>query len=275
MIRIVGDSSLDLTEEFHHGEFVAKVPFRIMLDGVEWRDTPDIDMEAFRKAMSEAKHFQTACGSPQEFYDIYDGEGDVFALTITSKLSGSYNAAVLGKQLYQQDYPDKKIHVVDTLSTSTAAALIYMKIRELIDKKISFEEIRDEVEALAKSMRTFFISQSLENLRKAGRLSNIAGLIGKLLRFMPVMGSDDGVIVPYGIARGKKRAFEKLVDLIEEKAENVTEKVLAISHADNLEDALKLKETIKQRIRFKAIHILPMGALNTLYADVKGIVVSF
>lgn len=135
MIRIVGDSSLDLTEEFHHGEFVAKVPFRIMLDGVEWRDTPDIDMEAFRKAMSEAKHFQTACGSPQEFYDIYDGEGDVFALTITSKLSGSYNAAVLGKQLYQQDYPDKKIHVVDTLSTSTAAALIYMKIRELIDKK--------------------------------------------------------------------------------------------------------------------------------------------
>ncbi len=275
MIRIVGDSSLDLNEELLQGEVVPKVPFRIDLDGVEWRDTPDVDLEKFRAAMGEARHFKTACGSPQEFYEAFEEEGDVFAITITSKLSGSYNAAVLGKQLYEQAHPDKKIHIVDSLSASTGLTLVYMKLKELIDKRFSFEEIRDEAENFVANMRTFFISQSLENLRKAGRLSNIKALMGRLLRVIPIMGANDGVIEPFATARGKQKAFMKLVDLIEEAAENVTEKVLAISHADNLEDALTLKEAIGKRINFKAIHIIPMGALNTLYADNKGIIVSF
>ncbi|HHX02663.1 MAG TPA: DegV family protein [Tissierellia bacterium] len=275
MIRIVGDSSLDLNEELLQGEVVPKVPFRIDLDGVEWRDTPDVDLEKFRAAMGEARHFKTACGSPQEFYEAFEKEGDVFAITITSKLSGSYNAAVLGKQLYEQAHPDKKIHIVDSLSASTGLALVYIKLKELIDKRFSFEEIRDEAENFVANMRTFFISQSLENLRKAGRLSNIKALMGRLLRVIPIMGATDGVIEPFATARGKQKAFMKLVDLIEEAAENVTEKVLAISHADNLEDALTLKEAIGKRINFKAIHIIPMGALNTLYADNKGIIVSF
>ncbi len=275
MIRIVGDSSLDLNEDLHQGEFVPKVPFRINLDGVEWRDTPDVDLEKFRQAMGAARQFQTACGSPQEFYETFEGEGDVFAITITSKLSGSYNAAVLGKQLYEQDHPDKKIHIVDSLSASTGLVLVYIKLKELINTGISFEEIRDEIESFVANMRTFFISQSLENLRKAGRLSNIKALMGRLLRVIPIMGATDGVIEPFATARGKQKAFEKLVDLIEEAAGGVTERVLAISHANNLEDALTIKEAILKRIHFKAIHIIPMGALNTLYADNKGIIISF
>lgn len=275
MIRIVGDSSLDLTEELSQGEFVPKVPFRIDFDGVEWRDTPDVNLEEFRAAMAAAEKFQTACGSPQEFYEAYEGEGDVFAITITSKLSGSYNAAVLGKQLFEADFPEKKVHIVDSLSASPGPVLIYLKLKELIATGISFEEITAEIENFVANMRTFFISQSLENLRKAGRLSNISALLARLLRVVPIMGATNGIIEPFAKARGKEKAFEKLVDLIEEAAENAKDRILAISHANNLEDAKKLMEAVKKRVPFKDIHIVPMGALNTLYADNKGIIVSF
>lgn len=276
MIRIIADSSLDRTKEMKEEENVEMIPFYIDLDGKEWIDNKDIDMHEFITAMGKAEHFSTACGSPHEFYTAMEAPGDILGITISSKLSGSYNSAMLGKQIYEDNNPGKKnIHIFDSLSASPGLTLIYLKIRQLREKGKTFDEIRSEVETFISEMKTLFISMSLENLRKAGRLSNIKAFFAKKLHVVPVMGARNGYIEVFATARGTEKAFEKMVKLMSKMRENFNDRVVAISHADNEKQAMILKKTIEEKLHVKEIHVVPMGALNTLYADNHGIIISF
>lgn len=276
MIRIIADSSLDRTKEMKEEENVEMIPFYIDLDGKEWIDNKDIDMHEFITAMGKAEHFSTACGSPHEFYTAMEAPGDILGITISSKLSGSYNSAMVGKQIYEDNNPGKKnIHIFDSLSASPGLTLIYLKIRQLREKGKTFDEIRSEVETFISEMKTLFISMSLENLRKAGRLSNIKAFFAKKLHVVPVMGARNGYIEVFATARGTEKAFEKMVKLMSKMRENFNDRVVAISHADNEKQAMILKKTIEEKLHVKEIHVVPMGALNTLYADNHGIIISF
>jgi DegV family protein with EDD domain len=276
MIRIIADSSLDRTKEMKEEENVEMIPFYIDLDGKEWIDNKDIDMHEFITAMGKAEHFSTACGSPHEFYTAMEAPGDILGITISSKLSGSYNSAMLGKQIYEENNPGKKnIHIFDSLSASPGLTLIYLKIRQLREKGKTFDEIRSEVETFISEMKTLFISMSLENLRKAGRLSNIKAFFAKKLHVVPVMGARNGYIEVFATARGAEKAYKKMVDMMSEMRKNFSDRVVAISHADNEKQAMTLKKIIEEKLHVKEIYVVPMGALNTLYADNKGIIVSF
>lgn len=276
MIRIIADSSLDRTKEMKEEENVEMIPFYIDLDGKEWIDNKDIDMHEFITAMGKAEHFSTACGSPHEFYTAMEAPGDILGITISSKLSGSYNSAMVGKQIYEDNNPGKKnIHIFDSLSASPGLTLIYLKIRQLREKGKTFDEIRSEVETFISEMKTLFISMSLENLRKAGRLSNIKAFFAKKLHVVPVMGARNGYIEVFATARGTEKAFEKMVKLMSKMRENFNDRVVAISHADNEKQAMTLKKIIEEKLHVKEIHVVPMGALNTLYADNHGIIISF
>jgi DegV family protein with EDD domain len=276
MIRIIADSSLDRTKEMKEQENVETIPFHIELDGKEWVDTEDINMNVFMKAMKRAERFKTACGSPHSFYEAFEAPGDIFGITITSKLSGSYNAAMLAKQLYEEDHPGKKkIHIFDSLSASPGLTLIYLKIRELREKGRSFEEIRSEVEKFIADMKTMFISVSLDNLRKAGRLSNIKAFLAKRLHVVPIMGARNGYIEVFSTARGSEKAFKKMIKLMSEMRRNFGEHIIAISHSDNEKQALILKRKIEEKLHAKKVYVFSMGALNTLYADKGGIIIAF
>ena len=150
-----------------------------------------------------------------------------------------------------------------------------LKIRECIDEKLSNSQIVDKVEKFIANMRTYFISENLDNLIKNGRISKTKGLIINALNIVPVMrATEDGNIDLVDKARGSKKAFKKLVDIIGNSGVNFEERILAISHADALQKALDLKEELK-KYNFKDIIIVQTKGLSTGYVNDGGIIVAF
>ena len=122
--------------------------------------------------------------------EAYDCEADhVYAVTLSSELSGSYNSAVLGRNLLLESSPEKKIHVFNSRSASVGETLIALKIEECESKNMEFEDIVREVEAYIESQNTYFVLESLETLRKNGRLSNLKAFVATALKIKPVMGA--------------------------------------------------------------------------------------
>lgn len=272
-VNIVSDSSLDLTEEMVE-EDVSIVPFKISLDGKDYIDNDQINMQRYVEHMKSAEHFDTTCPSPADYVDAFQKEGDTYAITITSKLSGSYNSAILAKNMVMDEL-QKKIHVFNSMGASTTLLLVYKKLLECIKLNFSFEETVIRVEEYIHSLQTLFILDSLENLRKKGRLSNMQVMIAKTLNLYPIMGAEEGQIIKLSQARGKKRALKKLVQHMSDFGEEFKDKVVAVSHAGNLEEAEQLKKMIQKKLKPKQIYLITMSALNYMYADDRGIIVSF
>ncbi len=272
MFNIVSDSSLDLSDFVDDKTQI--VPFKIDLDDKTYVDDKNLDIKAFIKNMLNCSSFKTACPSPNDYYEAFKKKGDVFCITITSKLSGSYNSAILAKNMVEEEL-SKNIKVIDSGSASSALALIYLELKKHISLNMSFEEISDKIDEYVGKLNTLFILDSLDNLRKAGRLSNLKAMIARTLNIVPIMCDNNGYIEKAAQARGKKRAFEKLVDLMEIQAKDKEELHVVLSHADNIEQAEKLKQSIINRLNPSSVKIITMNALNTVYADYKGIIVSF
>lgn len=128
-------------------------------------------------------------------------------MTLSEKLSGSYNSAVLGKNLYLEDHPDAKVYVFNSCSASVGETLIGLKIQELEEKGLSFEEVVEQTEAYILSQDTWFVLENLDTLRKNGRLGTVKALVATALKIKPVMGStDEGTIIQLDQARGMKKA---------------------------------------------------------------------
>ncbi len=272
MINIVSDSSLDRSELVDDKTEI--VPFKIDLDGTTYVDDIKLNMSEFVDAMRKCATFKTACPSPNDYYEAFKKKGDVFCITITSKLSGSYNSAVLAKNMIQEEF-SKRVKIIDSGSASSALTLVYLELKKYIELNMSFDDVSEKIDSYVKKMNTLFILDSLDNLRKAGRLSNLKAMIAKTLNIVPVMQDNNGYIEKAAQARGKKRAFEKLIDLMEVRSKDKEELNVVVSHADNIEQAEKLKEAIIKRLNPNSINIISMNALNTMYADYKGVIVSF
>ena len=276
MIKIVADSSLDTDKDILDGIKVEKVPFKINLDDKVHVDDENLVMNEYVREMQASSSFSTACPSPMEYLECFEGDEDVFGITITSKLSGSYNSAKIAMEMYFEEHRDskKRIHIFDSKLASVGETLIAMKIKEL-QGTLDFDEMKKRVQEYVDSLTLFFISESLDNLMKAGRLTKVKGTVAKMLNIVPLMTTNDGEIELFEKARGKKKAFKKLIESVAAQRADFSDRVFAIAHADNLEMANKIREEIEERLNFKKVIILPMSGLNTLYADYKGIIVAF
>lgn len=274
-MRIIADSSLDMSNDLKKRLQVDLIPFKLYLDGQEFVDDLKLDVADFFVKMKAASKASSACPAPHDFLERFKGVGDCFAVTISSKLSGTYNSATLAKKMYEEEYGRNKIHVFDSKSAASGETLIAIKLQELIDRKLPFEEIVEQIEAAIRNMTTYFISESLDNLIKNGRISRFKGTLASLMHIKPIMGAEEGEIFMVEKARGSKKAFRRLVELIVEKGEDLSGRVLTIAHADNLERALKLKEELLQKADFKEIVIVPTAGLSSLYVDHRGIIISY
>ncbi len=270
-MRIVSDSSLDIRPPLEEVDLVV-IPFVITFDESEWRDLDWSQLPDYEAEMKKSQNFKTACPSPNEWLEAFkDAKGPIFGITISSRLSGSYNAALVGKELYYEMGGKEEIHIVDSKSAGGGPSLIFYKLQELFNQGKSFEEIVEAIEAYRDSMKTMFVSESLDNLAKAGRLSNIKHKIAKVMNILPVMIEVDGQIVHSASARGSKKAFKKMVDsLIEFEPQG---KWLSINHSGNEKWANYVKEELEKagvtRIFFQRTTLL-----NTLYLDLNGVIVS-
>lgn len=275
--KIVADSSCDLNEELEERLNITLVPFKIDIDDDSFIDNKDLNVQEMVLAMKKSPNpIKTSCPSPGDFLEEYKKNKDIFVVTISSRLSATYNSAILARDMAKEEDPDKFIHVFDSKSASVAETLIAIKIDELIREKLSNSEIVEKVEKYITEMKTYFISESLDNLIKNGRISQTKGLIANVLKLKPIMGPNpEGEIVLIENARGTKRAFSRLVEIIGEGKKNFEDKVMVISHANIETRALALKEELEKLYNFKDIIIVETKGLSTGYVNDGGIILAY
>ena len=275
--RIIGDSCTDLTEELKKDEHIKLVPLTLEIDGIEYIDDETFDQAAFIRAVNESsKSTKSSCPAPEAFMKLYDCEGDIYVVTLSANLSGSYNSAELAKRLYLEEHPAKNIEIINSCSASVGQTLIVMKIRELIAAGKSFLDVVTLARKYRDELQTKFVLESLETLRKNGRLSNIKAILANALNIKPVMGAtNDGDIVKVDQTRGIKKALKLMADIIEKDAFDVTSRILGIAHCNNYERALFVKNEILSRLPFKDCIITGTAGVSTLYANDGGFIVCY
>ncbi|NMA79431.1 MAG: DegV family protein [Clostridiales bacterium] len=274
---IVSDSCLDFNDDLLPVEdSLIRVPFNINISGEEIVDK-DLDIDELISKMKASKDkITTSCPSPNDYLEAFKKGMNAFAVTISAKLSGSHNSAVIAKRIAEESKDEGEVHVFDCKSAAAGQNLVVLKIKKLLEDKLSFAKIVEEVNRYIEGLKTIFVLDSLDNLIKNGRVSPLTGLIGTALHIVPIMGDDgDGNIVVKERVRGKKRAFDKLIELIGKSNVDFKNTVLAITHINAMEKAIKIKDELQRLYSFKDIHIFKGGGLSTVYGDDGGIIIAY
>lgn len=249
------------------------------VDGYRIRDDESFDQHDFLRRVKESvKGPKSSCPSPEEYMQAFEGEADhIYVVTLSGKLSGSYNSAVLAVNLYNEEHEDcgKQIYVFNSRSASIGETLIGMKVQELEESGLSFDEVVKQTEEYISSMNTFFVLETLDTLRKAGRLSNLKAFVASTLNIKPVMGStDEGSIQQLGQARGMKRALAKMVEDVVAATKDCEHRILAISHCNCPERAQYVKACLEKLAGFKKIVIVDTAGISSMYANDGGIIIA-
>lgn len=270
--QILVDSASDLKDKYINDQEIGfkVVPLTILAGEKEFVDNENLNIDEMLSCMHACKKTTTACPAPQAFLDELSNAEYTFIVTITSKLSGSYNAACVARDSYEKP---ENVFVIDSKATSGVEILIVEKLVELINQGLSFENICKEICTFRDEKELFFILQRFDNLVANGRMSKIAGLIASALVLRPICVADQGQIKIAKKVIGTKNAFTKMIQMIGEKIKNMAEKVLIITHCKAENEANKIKEEIEQKYNFKEIRVQPMGGLCSYYALEKGIIV--
>lgn len=274
--KIVIDSCGELPESCKKDEHFESVPLVLDIDGHFVVDDETFDQADFLKRVAESPNCpKSSCPSPERYMQAYTCEAEnVYAVTLSAELSGSYNSAELGRKLYLEEKGQKNIHVFNSCSASVGETLIALKIEECEKAGLSFAEVIEKVNAYIEEQHTYFVLESLEALRKNGRLSNLKAFVANALNIKPVMGSTpQGTICQKDQARGINRAVKKMASYVTEELKNPSEKILAISHCNCLERAQMLKKEILSQIKVKDVLILDTAGVSSLYASDGGVIV--
>ena len=278
MYKIIIDSCGELPEELKADGHFCNVPLEIEVDGYHITDDETFDQKDFLQRVKNCIHSpKSACPSPERYMTAFEGEAEhVYVITLSGKLSGSYNSAVLAAQLYNEEHEEgKQIHVFNSRSASIGETLIGLKVQEMEENGLSFEQVVEQVEEYIASMNTFFVLETLETLRKAGRLSNLKALVANTLNIKPVMGSTkEGMIQQLGQARGMKKALNKMVEDMLKVTKNCENRVLAIAHCNCPERAEFVKEAIEKVAKFKKIVIVNTAGVSSMYANDGGLIMA-
>ena len=276
--RIIGDSCLDLTPEMKKEGKIKIVSLTLQVDGVDFIDDDSFDQKKFIKAVADFEGCpKSSCPSPEEYKKAF-GEDEVtaFCVTLSAELSGSYNSAVLGQRLVEEEFPNKKVYVFNSRSACIGETLVALKIQECAEKGASFEEIVEQVEDYIRRRETLFVLENLETVRKNGRLTGMKAALVSVLNIKPVMmGTPEGTIEQCTIGRGTKKALKKMIEEVGSRVSDFENRVFGISHCNCPERAQYVKEEIEKRYPFKQIIIADTAGVGTLYANDGGIVIAF
>nr|WP_027872419.1 DegV family protein [[Eubacterium] cellulosolvens] len=270
-MRIISDSSCDILT-LQDAEFTA-VPLEIYTDERRFVDDDNIDVHELLDYLEKYKgRSYTACPSSQCWLDAFQDSEEIYIVTMTSGLSGTYNSAECAKKMYQETHPNAKILIVDTLSTSAEQLLVIEKIRDLKREGKSFEEIEKEVSVYTKKTHLFFAFESLHNFAQNGRVPKLlAQAIGVLGISIIGMASEEGKVEPIGKCRGKKKVIANLISQLV----NVGYKGgrVNVTHVENRELADAFCEKLREQFPAAEVAIHPARGLVAYYGERGGMIV--
>lgn len=274
-IRIVTDSSCDLNNEIAEKYNIEIVPLNIAFGDDIYADG-EIEKAEFYKMMADSLVLpKTSCPSPERFMKSYEGEEDeILVITLASKLSGTYSTAVLAKSMFEEEYPNKKVAVIDTETGSIGQGLLIVKAAQLAEEGKSLDEIVNIIESIKKDMVFYGSLETLENAIKGGRVNPIAGKLINALNFKIIVKIGNGEVKPCDKARGDNNSLKKVVENVCSSIKKGEVKSLAIAHANCLDKALKVKEMMLKNHNFKSIMISEVGAVMGKYASKGAVLIS-
>ncbi|MCM1542341.1 MAG: DegV family protein [Blautia sp.] len=274
--KIVVDSCCELPKELLDDPRFVRVPLGIEVGDYRILDDDDFNQKEFLKKVAESPECpRSSCPSPELFMEAYCGEADhVYAVTLSSHLSGSYNSAKLGMELYQEKYGDKQIHVIDSESASGAETQLALKLVELEEAGLPFEEIVKQIEKYRDSVHTYFVLDNLDTFIKNGRISGIKALAVTSLNIRPVLIGVKGKIEQKSQSIGTRKALIKMAEFAAAEVEKPEERRLIITHCNELSRAEMVKNIILAKRKFKECVVMDMRGISSMYANDGGVIVT-
>ena len=274
--RIVVDSCCELQEQYKKDDRFRFVPLTLEVGDYKVVDDENFNQKEFLENVASCPLCpKSACPSPEKYMEAYRCDADeVYVVTLSSHLSGSYNSAEVGKKLYTEKYGDKKIHVVDSESASCGETQLAMKIMRYKDAGLSFEETVRKVETFKRRMRTYFVLDNLETLRKNGRMTGVKALVATALNIKPVMVGTFGKIEQRGQAIGTNKALAKMADNLIADVPETKDRTLMITHCNCPERAEYMRSLMEKRASFKDVVIMDTAGVSSMYANDGGIIVT-
>jgi DegV family protein with EDD domain len=275
--RILCDSCTDFTSELRSDTHFEIIPLTLHVGKYDIVDDLTFDQSDFlQKVSATSECARSSCPTPLVFYSHFCEADDIYIVTLSSHLSGSYNSGELAKKMYLEENPHKNIHVFDSKSASVGQTLIAICINNLASKNLPFDEVVRQTEAYIEEQSTKFVLETLENLRKNGRLSHLTYTIANVLNIKPVMTSTpQGEIDKLTQAHGMKKAIQKMAAAIAEDAINSKDKILGIAHCGNRARAEFACQEILKLIPFKSVYITNTAGVSSLYAAKGGIIICY
>ena len=276
--KIIGDSCLDLTADLKKDPHFQIIPLTLQVGNTHVIDDETFDQKSFLELVKSSSECpKTACPSPELYKEAFECDVDqIFVITLSEHLSGSYNSAVLGKRLYEEEHGNdgKKIAVLGSDSASSGQLNIALYIQSLCQASLPFEEIEEKARTFIKNMKTYFVLESLDTLRKNGRLTGLQAFFATALNIKPVMGATSGVIIKLDQARGINKALARMVEIAIKDGGDTRDKVLAIAHCNNPERAEYVKQEMLKHAVFKDVIIVGTAGVATVYANDGGIILT-
>ncbi len=278
--RIVIDSCGEIPEHLLGDERIISIPLRLQVNEEFWEDDETFDQKLVLERIAAYEGCpKTSCPSPEAYMNAYHCDADrVYVITLSSHLSGSYNAAVLGKNLYEETYGEKQIHVVDSESASAGMTAQMLEIFRLEGLGLTFDEVVERIDKFRDEHIIYFVLDNLETLRKNGRLSGLKAVIASTMKIKPICKGLKGEIVQNGQAIGSRKALMKMVETVLGEAQKagkiVKECNLVIAHCNCKERAEYVKGLFEAKESYKNVFINDTHGVSTIYANDGGIIVA-
>ena len=274
-IRIVTDSSCDLNKEIAEKYNIEIVPLNVAF-GEDMYTDGEIEKSEFYTIMANSQVLpKTSCPSPERFMKSYEGEEDeILVITLASKLSGTYSTAALAKKMFEEEYPNKKVSVIDTETGSVGQALLIVKAAQLAEEGKSLDEIVSIIECIKQDVVFYGSLETLENAIKGGRVNPIAGKLINALNFKIIVKIGNGEVKPCDKARGDNNSLKKVVENVCSSIKEGEVKSLAIAHANCLDKALKVKEMMLKNHNFESVMISEVGSVMGTYTSKGAVLIS-
>ena len=279
--KIIVDSSCDLDEALLERIQPAVVPLTLTIGEQDYVDDGGIDIPAFLGAMKSSEtRAKSSCPSPALYMEqMLASAGDCYVITLSSRLSGSYNAAVLGREMALEADPGKRIHVFDSQSACAGETYLALLLHDLIGEGLSFEAVITAMNEKIRSLHTVFVLDSLDNLVKNGRMHKAAAFVANILSIKPVLSDDgEGSIKLAGKGRGSRGAIAQMVELCRKQTEAFAahSQRLTLSYCNCLDRAREVRDAIQAKCpAIGEIFLTPTSGLSSMYAEDGGIVIAY
>jgi DegV family protein with EDD domain len=264
-VKILADSACDLPISFIEEYQVDLLPLKVLIGEQEYEDLVTIQPNTVYEAIRAGNVPKTSQVSPTRFETVFTElakqNQEAIYLAFSSELSGTYQTAVMILDQVKENYPDFQLTIVDTKAASLGYGLIVREAAILAADQHSKEEILSTIQFYTTHMEHLFTVDDLDYLARGGRLSKASAFLGGLLNIKPLLNMENGRLVPLEKIRGKKKLLRRMVEVMKERGNSISKQTIGISHADDEETALELKELIVQELNPQEVFISSIGAV--------------